>query len=254
MKKYKVVALVGTLALLANLLVPGMAFGAAQTGTLNVGCPAGGSVNVTLGNSPDDMTFTPVTLTFPPGAAKSSLENDLLAGKALGYLNKATRLEVSGNTIENCESTETDWKVDVVATDLTAGGTRDIAATKIYLMTSNNVANVAGNAKETCDSSANFCYKNNATGPLTVYGNGAAACSHNTAADWDTPATYTCAMDNASATDIMVFNQDEGTENDGLNSNAILGATLYCKNCVDGDQPAGVYTGTLTYTLTVAAL
>jgi hypothetical protein len=40
MKKHNVVALVGTLALLANLLVPGLAFGQAQTGTATLTCSA----------------------------------------------------------------------------------------------------------------------------------------------------------------------------------------------------------------------
>lgn len=55
MKKQNVVATLGTLALVANLLLPGMAFGQAdQTGSANIGCGT-----LTFNSTPADFNFSP---------------------------------------------------------------------------------------------------------------------------------------------------------------------------------------------------
>lgn len=59
MKKHNLVAAVGTLALVANLLLPSLAFGQNQTASQTVGCPTPGTQ--TFAHTPVNTTLTPLT-------------------------------------------------------------------------------------------------------------------------------------------------------------------------------------------------
>jgi hypothetical protein len=82
MKKHNAVAVVGTLALLANLLVPGLAFGQNQTGTAQLNCSATApSISVTPATafnftSDGDQTISATNKLYAQSTHQWAFNND----------------------------------------------------------------------------------------------------------------------------------------------------------------------------------
>jgi hypothetical protein len=130
MKKHQLVAMVGTLALAANLLLPNLSF-AQQTGTVSITCPAG----VFAVQVPSNVTFTPVT--SPASGTASTFDVDAsdtanLPGgnSAAGGINGARLgndhlLRIQDQTsggVNNCGG-NTDWfKISAQVTSMTTVG------------------------------------------------------------------------------------------------------------------------------------
>jgi len=82
MKKHKLIATVGTLALLANILVPGLAFGQSdQTASQTIDCQAGRTLSITEtpGDLTGSMTFDNLTAS---ASAQNSFDSNVLDGVA----------------------------------------------------------------------------------------------------------------------------------------------------------------------------
>jgi|GEM_PF-2092184 len=141
MKKHQIVAAVGTLALAANLLLPGLAFGQ-QQGTVDVGCPTPrASVSVV---APGNITFSSVSSS--PTASQFDFDNALANGTALPSANvlnfadgrsSSTAINTAG--VDGCPNASAGWTVTVASTNLTSG-LNSIPNTSLHIVTSNATA------------------------------------------------------------------------------------------------------------------
>jgi len=94
MKKHYLVAIIGTLALVANLLVPGLAFGQSQQGgTEQVNCPDPGDVSITT--APESVTFQPTP--SPTSGTASTYDPNLPTQSTHRSIHLSNMLEITDN-------------------------------------------------------------------------------------------------------------------------------------------------------------
>jgi hypothetical protein len=268
MKKHNVVALVGTLALLANLLVPGLAFGAdtaGQAGTLSTIC--GGATTASFSITPA------ASFTFWPDGSAGLMYSSISAQQAYNNPNGAALTVTTGN--DYIEVTDTrnpsgptcsdGFTVTLAAlnpgnpTETRFFDSNDGIATGNYIpltdtyVVSNSDTCPAGSTEvgDVCFDAAALC------------GNGenliASACqsadgttsSDYTGTDFATLATFTAAGDalGSAANTPTTLNVLSFADNAELFGKAGLGVS-YGVN-IPGGTPAGTYTLNLQYTLSI---
>jgi hypothetical protein len=240
MKKYHVVAIIGTLALLTNFLVPGLAFGQGeegQGGTIQITCPSGGSLSWT--RAPANITFNPVETS--PTNTQSSLDSAIRAGNDNWLYPAANVLSVTdtrSQSAEDCPEVQPGFTVAVTGSDLTrVGGTETIPGDHIYLTADGNYA--GADAAGLYGVHIRF---NNADGPGNYLSSSALNYSINdgllTAANY---AVHGAPMDGNSYTLL----QRTGP----TNSEVTIATALAIVNGIAAGQRVGTYSGVITYSL-----
>jgi hypothetical protein len=139
MKKHHVVATIGLLALLANFLVPGLAFGQStqQGGTLQVECPTVGTLAWSL--NPADVTF--VTKTSQSAGSQSSTDSIVLNDNLYPAANVLAISDTRSQDVDNCPVVQPGFTVSVSGTGLTGQGPASvdsIPGDHIYLVAGGN--------------------------------------------------------------------------------------------------------------------
>jgi hypothetical protein len=245
MKKQYLVAAIGTLALAANIILPGLAFGQIdQTGTQEISC---GTIGLTL-NTTGASAFAMDALTVS-NAAQDSFGNDIGAGTD-NYQNGITTLpneafisvSDSRTTGTGCATNGTDegWEVTAQAADFD-NGAQTIAASEFYIVTT---ANVTPDADMTVN--GDFFYDDTylaGTGPTDITGDVVTA----TSSDLTDAATFTTdggSLDTARA----LMHNGTGAGTDDFKFATIGTGVAYYLN-VPANQAGGTYTADVTFTL-----
>lgn len=274
MKKHYLVATVGTLALVANLLIPELAFGQtqqAQQGTQQINCPNPGDVSIT--SAPDSVTFNPTTSptsgtasTYDPNLPTQSTHRSIHEYYSPDLPNQM--LVVTDNIskgIYGCQGKA--WYVTAKISSYAAGtyglvkGTDVIPASSMILAlpdyytlddaaiesfnTCTTVQSLPAYGMWACDFGDTGRHAFTALGlPLVP-----ASTSYNyqTSGPFDdaTPGPKTLDGDVYLMRHACGDNPALGEEN----SMFFVGAALYIKDGIAQYQPRGTYTGTITYTL-----
>jgi hypothetical protein len=263
MKKHHVVALIGTLALLANLIIPGLAFGQvpqAQTGTADIGCSATAPAYTAIVPAAA-FNFTRDGEALNPGV------NSLVASNVEQYaFNNPTGANLDFNTgndyvqiidirdpsLHNCNNGLT-LTLSLTPPFETADHAHNIPTDDLHIVTNPAAcSNIPPNSEFNgiCYDSAALCGAGD--------GNAAAACSGN---DGDSVGNYAdpgheyrfgeIATYNASGVDLgsdqNIMDFPDGGE---LFGKASIGVSYGL--VIPAAQPAGTYTAELVYTLTGA--
>lgn len=269
MKKHNVVAMVGTLALLANLLVPGLAFGqdtAGQAGTLSTVCGAATTAS---------FSITPAAaFTFYPDGSSGLMYSSISDQQAYNNPNAAALTVTTGN--DYIEVTDTRNPSGPTCSDgftVTLAALNPGSASESRYFDSND-GNASGNYiplnetyfvsnSDTCPGGStevgDVCFD-----AAALCGNGenliASACqsadgvtsSDYTGTDFATLATFTGGNADTLGSDVntpTTLNVLQFADNAELFGKAGLGVS-YGVN-IPGGTPAGTYTLNLQYTLSI---
>ena len=265
MKKYKVVALVGTLALLANLLVPGLAFGADITGTLGITC----------NTTPAGFTLTPGSFTFYGDGSSTPIISQVTAQWAYGNPNgfPLSTTDLTGDYFEitdvrdpsalNCNNG--------VNVTVTPGNFADattliqIPLASTYVVSSNGSASlpICPATSDTergkiCIDVSSFCGRGNGVANSTcASGDGVASTANLDYIDasdenfFATPGTYSVNLSGGAKTIVNFVDCGAGPCSAGARElYGSAGVALAYAVNVPGGQAAGTYVLPLTYTVT----
>jgi len=261
MKKQNVVATLGTIALVANLLVPGMAFGQGtgdQTASQTINCT--GSGTLTLQDTPDNMTFD--TLTANP-AAQDSFDSDTNSNSLLPDAHSLVVADSRSGGVNGCPVTTPGFTVTAEITQTLTTGSADIPDSAFSIITANETAsdpgcNVLG--EDVCyrdaagpgnahDVSAPFLYDDFARDPgvtwdcfnnAVIYGGGQSVGGTECA-----PAGAAYGSANALSAPVTIMSTATGHD-----TMVATGTVLYGR--IPAGQGPGVYSGRITYTLAAA--
>jgi hypothetical protein len=254
MKKHHVVATIGTLALLANFLVPGLAFGdpipANQTGTLQVNCPSIGG-GLTWLSPPIDVGFKDVTSsgTF----AQDSTDKLVVSDTQVPSSNLISISDARSGGVDNCPidsegASSLGFTLTVQGTGLLGQGTAsddEISADSIFLVTTTSIS--GGLGAYTNHNAANTVLSSEASGIGNVLENITAA--YNLATGFlgtapDEAAEY--AVHGAVMSGLPKTILASST---AMNSQIAVGTALGISKGIAINQYPGNYVGTITYTL-----
>lgn len=263
MKKQNVVATLGTLALVANLLLPGMAFGQVDTGdqdaSQTINCPAARTFN--FASVPTDVTFD--NLTALP-TAQSSYDTNLNDDSTLPAATNTLAIEdARSGGVSGCPTTDPGFEVQATITTTLTNGTTTIPDSQFRIITSNEFdanpnACTTGAGEEVCynaatgtgnlhDVSAREIYDDEAFAPGTVFDK------------FNTPETYTELVEagatesdpssgnNARTTNTL--DQDVVLMSTNTSHNQIISTGVALYGLIPGNQAPGTYTGVITYSL-----
>jgi len=257
MKKYHLVAIVGTLALVANLLVPGLAFGQSQQGgTEQIGCPTEPvEADLSFKAVPDAINFNGLSSTadiqsdWDPNLPDDA--NLVRGPDHAGATNSMLGITDASNAgVPNCYGEK--WSVTAKMTDLVneADGTSKILASDIVMAVP---AETQLNSDEiTCNGTkAHLDYgvlacKIAGTPYVSVADPGGTVVLAD-AADLTAKATY--ADQPALNADVTILKHDCGVKFGSENTDFYVGSALYIYDGVKAYQPQGKYVGTITYSL-----
>ncbi len=289
MKKHQIVAVVGTLALAANLLLPGLAFGQ-QNGQVQINCPssAGPTGNVSLARVPRDLFFTgqnsPLTgtlSTFDQNASNDVSTTPLPGGNASAGDISATAVahdhllgvtDVSSQGVNGCGGQD-GWDVTATITTtftgtdpvthspvtaqpaLTGPSGDYINASTIHLVTSQKVSTDNINANDasglTPSSLSDGVIYNDytPTGNLHLVTAGSQAAGKN----FQTEATFVSGSNTLDSAAVPVLSHPcQLTVNKGENTDVYTGIGMDIDNGIHALQANGTYNGVIQYTFSQA--
>jgi hypothetical protein len=248
MKKHQIIAVVGTIALAANLLLPNISFAQNnQTGTVNINCTAGTAAALTA--SPADVTFT--SQASPVSGTVSTFDSTAITTTLpANHLLQVTDKSSAG--ISGCPLAADQWTLAVSSTDLSNGGTGinagTIAKGDIDVATSTSIDTTAITA-------------NSATGLQTdttnhvIWNDYVASHNgnpHNVVAGEVAKATDFQALtsfgDGLSNTRTLLSRCSTAAAANGEDTDVATGVVFDINNGIKTLQPYGTYTGTITYT------
>jgi hypothetical protein len=237
MQKHYVVAGIGTLILLANFLVPGLAFGdESQSEQLTIECAHAG--DLAWAETPDDVTFNPVESSGT--TAQSTVDSAIIDSTELPASSAISVQDTRSGGNDFCPIEKPGFTLQAQGTALQGPDSHIIAADSIRLKTS---PNINGNIY-LADTKANFSnpsgegnrYWENGTfintiAPYTFY------------SYFTIPAVYqnnSCHLSTA----CTILQRTAPT-----NSVVTIGTALAIYEGILPNQYPGAYTGTITYTL-----
>ncbi|MCC7197745.1 hypothetical protein IT413_06170 [Candidatus Peregrinibacteria bacterium] len=262
MKKQNVVATLGTLALVANLLVPGMAFGQAdqevQDASQTINCP--GTRTFNFADFPDDVTFD--SLTALP-TAQDSYDTQLNDDEPLDSLNVLGVEDTRSGGVDGCPTTEPGFEVQATISTTLTNGVDTIDDSNFRVITSNEFDVNPGSC--TTAAGEEVCYTA-ATGTGNLHNVNAAelyddeARAVGTVFDkFNTKEAYTELVE-AGATESDPSSGNNLRTTNTLDNNVVLmrsvsshnqtmytGVAIYGN--IPGNQAPGLYTGVIQYTL-----
>jgi hypothetical protein len=135
MKKHYIVALFGTLSLLANFLVPGFAFGQEiQSEQFTIECPHAG--DLTFVKSPDDVTFNPVESRI---WVQSSLDSAITSDTELPASSVISIQDTRSGGSDACPVQQPGFTLQVQGEDLSDRHGHTIPSNDIAIITSPNI-------------------------------------------------------------------------------------------------------------------
>jgi len=260
MKKQNVIAALGTVTLIANLLVPGMAFGQGtgdQTASQTINCTSSGTL--TLQDTPDNMSFD--TLTASP-AAQDSFDSDVTNDTSLPDAHLLGIFDTRSGRVDGCPVTTPGFTVTAQITQTLTTGSDTIPDSSFRVITSNEsaapIACTTETGNDVCyqfapgpgnahDVSAPFLYDDFARDPgITFAAFRAAAIYKNAIASGDSETTPTGpAFLNTLDAPVTILSTGSGH-----NGNIFTSTVLYGN--IPAGQGPGVYSGRITYTLAAA--
>jgi len=259
MKKHKLLAAIGTLALAANFILPSLAFGANQQGTVDVSCPTTGGVALA---APGDVTFSSVESSTTQ--TSSTFDGAVLNGTGLPPANILVFGDTRSNGIDGCPVGSAGWTVTVVSTNLTASGLGagfPIPASSLRIITSKVFATPPANALCNVDGDE-VCYSGVPVGPGNAHDVDApflyddenrltSVVNNNflTATNYQKP----CGLNEVDCTGTSFVNglgapRTILSSPTAMNSELTTGAVIMIDNGIAISQPPDSYTGTITYT------
>jgi hypothetical protein len=263
MKKQNVVATLGTLALVANLLLPGMALGQVDTGNQDasqtIDCP--GTRVFNFASVPTDVTFD--SLTASPNGQNSYdtlLNNDSPLPAATNTL--AIEDARSGG-VTGCPTTDPGFQVTATISTTLTSGLNTIPDNQFQIITSNEFdANpngcTTGAGEEVCYSAATGTGNLHDVGAAELYDDEARA--PGTVFDkFNEPEAYTELVE-AGATEGNPSSGDNARTSNTLDQDVVLMSTNTSHNqilstgvaiygLIPGNQAPGTYAGVITYSL-----
>jgi hypothetical protein len=263
MKKQNVVATLGTLALVANLLLPGMAFGQVDSGnqdaSQNIDCV--GTPTFNFLSVPTDVAFDNLTaLPTDQNSYDVNLNNDASLPAATNTL--AVEDTRSGG-VTGCPTTNPGFQVQATITTTLTNGSVTIPDSQFSIITSNefdanpnSCTTAAG--EEVCYSAATGTGNLHDINAPELYDDEARAVG--TVFDkFNTPEVYTELVE-AGATESDPSSGDNLRTSNTLDQNVLLMTTgsshnqtistgVAIRGLIPGNQAPGVYTGVITYSL-----
>jgi hypothetical protein len=266
MKKQHLVAAVGTLALVANLLIPGMAFGAAQQGQIIVGCPSYVAGDLSLVRAPANVSFDNVvagvaTNSFDGSAVEGS---DLVGGNDVGgsgvgdtsvandHLIRIT--DTTSKGVNNCGVLG--WSLTASSANLlnqtTGNPAHLISNTNVYLVDTLNAARTLITVPEAPVAKTAVHYARYNTSDVGNPDNVSSAYAYNAAGKlWKTAATFTTLNGHLDGAGITVYETPGCVSGVGQGHDADIygGINLGIVDGISGSTNAGLYQGNITYTL-----
>lgn len=281
MKKHQLVAAIGTLALAVNLIVPGLAFGADQTGNLTVQC-AGRPAASSLERVPATVTFAPVTSplvgtlstvdftagdfsgigSFPGGNTVSAG----IGGTSVTDDHLIRVKDITSNGVDGCGGSEDDrWAVTatISSTDFngdkalvhTVHNTSSILASAIKMVTTDTVdtTNISNGGPAIAEDSGVFYDNYTSTGNAHAVVAGSVAGSADFSSTTGIPAgTYDSGSNTLDQAAVPVLKHCVATSAGTTSENAdiYLGVAIAIDSGIQAFQEQGTYTGTIQYTMT----
>jgi hypothetical protein len=260
MKKHQVIALVGTLALLANLIVPGLAFGQvpqAQTGTADIGCSLTAPAYTAVVPAAA-FDFTTDGANLNPGV------NSLVASNVEQYaFNTANGAELNfatGNdyvqindirdpSLAGCNDGLTLTLEESDNSFADAGG-HSIPITDLKIVTSTAACVTAGGyaVNGICYDADALCGEGDPTAAATcTIADGTSIAMHTGDTLWNDIATYDTDgvnLDSAGGAKVLISAPDDHE----IYGKAAVGVAFGLR--IPAAQPSGTYTADLVYTLT----
>jgi hypothetical protein len=241
MKRHQLAVLVGTLALLTNFLVPGLAFGLdpEQVAGISIACVPTGSL--AFAEHPADVIFTTIVYSASGEYFLNSIDSAITSNAELPAANKITIRDTRFSGA-SCPILQPGFTLQVQGTDLQGPSSYKISGDNVRLLTSPNVAG----QDSAWPNLANF---SEPSGPGNEWGD--AQSPVNTTAPYTkwtgflSYSTYlndTCHMN----TVCTILSRTAPT-----NSDVTIGTALAVVSIARNQRP-GVYTGTVTYSLTPA--
>jgi hypothetical protein len=254
MKKQNVIAAVGTIAILANLLVPGLAFGAtdSQQATQYIGCPTGTQQEFSF-TVPAGVTFDTKTASGNSQVAFDHAVGTMPASELAPLANMLVVTDTRSGGAEGCpDSTQglKGFNVAAVITSPANGGvglTSDVPVAGSYIMgtqfrvvtTAETVSTPSGMLSDTAG--VWYSHEGSTAGNLR---NVTADYTKATASDLRDIATYTGTFGGRNTLDLSRDLLTTTTSHDGK-----IGTAVVISSQIPGNQNPGTYVGTVTYTL-----
>jgi len=276
MKKHQIAATVGVLALAANLLLPNLAFGQTQQGSVDVTCPGSIALTVSLVAAPEDVTF--VSKAAPTSGTESTVDTNAgdftssgsfsggnsSSGGVSGTRTAGDHLlrmtDTTSQGVEGCGGSVDKWKVAATITTLhasttkslvTSGDTDYINANTIKLVTTSKVdtTNITngGPAIAAANSEKVFYddYTSTGVGHTTVGDNKTSGTDFTTAGFGGGTYLSGNTLDRT-ALPVLTHCTAGAT---GENSDIYTGVALGIDSGIRTLQSYGTYSGTIEYTL-----
>ncbi len=231
MKKQNLMAAVGTVALLANLLVPGLAFGQGtqvQQGTQVITCPEdGGTAEFSL-SAPSAVTFDQITAT-----SQDPWTFDVLVdgGADLPGANMLSVTDTRSGGADNCPLTLKGFTITAASTALSSTGVyaTTIPNTSLFIRTSSDITGCS-NAKN------GVCYE--LATDLSGNTQDVAAALNLTGKTFNTSGSFLADLSTS-----RTLLSTTTSHNQTMKTGVALAVH------VPANQNPGTYTGTVTYTL-----
>jgi hypothetical protein len=252
MKKHNIIALIGVLALTANLLIPGLAFGQTQTGTLGVDCPTPGGTSAPT--PPGTVTFDTVTAS---SSAQSSYDSAVDDDTELPSSNLLSVVDADSGGVDGCQAGNGFYVEAAVTSDCDDGApvvlglchgvdpvSYNIPASSMLIITTDENVDLLG-LSDPVDAGTATVDRATTTGNETT-GTDIVSDVDYTADDlFETAATYSTYGDPLSAA-VTVLD----SSGIGWNGTVYTGVAIAIIDGIAAYQAQGTYTGTITYSLT----
>ena len=257
MKKQNVIAAVGTIALLANLLVPGLAFGqvgsSQQPATQVIGCPSESTHPLISFAVPAAVAFDTKTASgdaqlafdqavtnpaFPP-QANMLVVTDMRSGGAEGCPDSSLVRGFNVSAIISSHGTDGALTLGLASESPLAHSV--IPATQFRAVTTSNFDGVP---TDMLSATAGVWYSH----PADTAGNVRdVVAAYKTTGDLRTIATYTAAAGGGTASQLALPLDLLNTK---TSHNGMIGTAVVLSSEIPANQNPGTYLGTITYTLT----
>lgn len=251
MKKHNIIALIGVLALTANLLIPGLAFGQ-QTGILGVDCPAPGGTSAPT--PPSTVTFDSLPAS---SSAQSSYDSLLDNSNPLPAANLLSVADADSGGVNGCQAGNGFFVEAAVTSDCDPGAPvvlglchgvspelYSIPASSLRVITTDENVDLSG-LSDPVDAGTATVDAATTTGNETTGSDITSDVDHDGDVLFETASTYS--TDGAPLNAAVTVLDSTGT---GWNGTVYTGVAIAIIDGIAAYQAQGTYTGTITYSLT----